>query len=491
MRWIPVILCNGRNDRLGILPVLKRAGEIRQIAASNPMDNVAIFRLLLAVLQWCRPNPTDQERAQLKGSSGIPGEWLRERLGDENAPNPTFVLMNRENPFLQDLAVADTKATPITNLLHEVPSGSNVQHFRHVRDFQSGLCPACSTMAMVRWTCYASAGTAGGGQSMTAAPNGNTPAYCQPIGSTLLSSLMLDWPFQPIDGDKPLWNGATESTPLGPLKGLTWRCRRMLICEGEGEQPGECLLCGEPCERLILSVRFRPGWKRPNGGWADDPHLLSVERANGSTVTPSGAGPNDPMEEHAGQWLLVRQGLRRRKTGKYRTTLVSSSQQLYKDAFDRCDSVFSEQPGLSAVVESLRRVLRATTSSRAGKREWKDPPKLHALAQALRHEKAKSYALRTSLASLDPALQRKLDFVFSQVQCSLNNQPNAESAIGTWPALLAHHLKDTVRHAVDSTVAGSPLRRQEARMTAESVINRQVRQLEEAIHENRDDIHAQ
>jgi hypothetical protein len=45
-RWIPVLWKNGKTSRVGIRDALTQAGKIRQIAASNPMDNVALLRLL-------------------------------------------------------------------------------------------------------------------------------------------------------------------------------------------------------------------------------------------------------------------------------------------------------------------------------------------------------------------------------------------------------------------------------------------------------------
>lgn len=53
--WIPVLRTNGKPDRVGIREALTTAGRIRQIAATNPMDRVAVLRFLLAVLYWCKP----------------------------------------------------------------------------------------------------------------------------------------------------------------------------------------------------------------------------------------------------------------------------------------------------------------------------------------------------------------------------------------------------------------------------------------------------
>ena len=40
--FIPVMWADGRAERVSIRAALTEAGRIRQIAASNPMDNVAL-----------------------------------------------------------------------------------------------------------------------------------------------------------------------------------------------------------------------------------------------------------------------------------------------------------------------------------------------------------------------------------------------------------------------------------------------------------------
>ena len=42
--WIPVLKTNGICKRVGIRDALTQTGRIRQIAASNPMDNVAVLQ---------------------------------------------------------------------------------------------------------------------------------------------------------------------------------------------------------------------------------------------------------------------------------------------------------------------------------------------------------------------------------------------------------------------------------------------------------------
>jgi len=477
MRWIPVLRTNGKCERVGIRMALTEAGTIRQIASSNPMDNVALLRLLLAVLQWCKATLDDTERAGLSDAAGIRDDWLSDKLGAEDKPNAAFDLLVHAKPFFQDPGVAQTKLTPATNLLHEAPSGTNIAHFNHTHDFESGLCLACCAVAMVRWSCYASAGKAGPDQQMTAVPHGNKPAYCTQVGATLLKTLQLNWPFaQPTDGDRPIWDGADEDSMLGPLKGFTWRSRRMLI--NKRDQPGVCLLCGRQVDGLVRSIYFRPGWARPEDGWNEDPHLLRVNRARGTPIVPSGAGPNDPMENHASQWRLLREGVLQRQSGLYQTTVVASSQQLFKDALERFDAHFlDESRDLLALIESLRGVIRTTTAPQADKKAWKDPPRGHAVARALRHQHAKAYAIRSALAGFGPALERKLDEGFEHLLLTTDSTSAVTTSVECWLRSVRDHLCDTVRFAVDATVAGSPLRRREAAIAAVQALDEQFRRL--------------
>ena len=120
--WIPVLWVDGTPCRVGIRTALTEAGHIRQIAASNPMDNVALLRFLLAVLQWCKPELSDHERAQPEGAEGIPEECLDERLRPANAPNPVFNLLGDGPRFYQDASLRPGCSRPVGDLLQEFPT---------------------------------------------------------------------------------------------------------------------------------------------------------------------------------------------------------------------------------------------------------------------------------------------------------------------------------------------------------------------------------
>jgi CRISPR system Cascade subunit CasA len=73
-QWIPVLWVDGEFSRVGISEALAQAGRIRQIAASNPMDRVAILRFLLAILYWCKGSTLTD--ADVTSPDSFPDEWL-------------------------------------------------------------------------------------------------------------------------------------------------------------------------------------------------------------------------------------------------------------------------------------------------------------------------------------------------------------------------------------------------------------------------------
>ena len=228
--WIPVLRTNGKTDRVGIRAALTEAGRIRQIAASNPMDNVALLRLMLAVLQWCKPEPSSEELLALRcrEAIGIPPTWFK-KLGSAEQPNSAFDLLSEAGGFYQDYAATGVMVAAM-NLFHDLPSGSqNCAFSAHARWPGRNLSFLLCSWELVRWPSVASAGTAGAGQSMTASINGNTPAYFVRTGANLLATLMFTWPCGQLpEGDATVWDGANEESPLGFLKGVTWRSRYRL-----------------------------------------------------------------------------------------------------------------------------------------------------------------------------------------------------------------------------------------------------------------------
>ncbi len=86
-KWIPVLWKDGHSDRVGITEAFTQAGRIRQIAASNPMDRLAILRFLLALLYWCEGNPPHDKDS----ISSFPPDWFKKLKDNRDCFNqPRF-----------------------------------------------------------------------------------------------------------------------------------------------------------------------------------------------------------------------------------------------------------------------------------------------------------------------------------------------------------------------------------------------------------------
>jgi hypothetical protein len=236
--WIPVLWNDGhkegRCDRVGIRKSLEQAHLIRQIAASNPMDRLAILRFLLALLYWCKPDaPDDKDSLSL-----FPSDWLT-KLDDNR---DCFNLVDDGKRFYQ--CEAKGKKLSANYLIHEVPTGTNSWHFRHSTDKRDGLCRACCAAGLLRLPLFATSG----GRGKPPGINQKPPVYAIPSGDSLLQTLCLSWRKVSASGlGTPAWEKPDLQPPekgaVPLLTGLTWLPRRVWLDNPE-EPEAVCISCG-------------------------------------------------------------------------------------------------------------------------------------------------------------------------------------------------------------------------------------------------------
>jgi hypothetical protein len=303
--WIPVLWHDGRAERVGIKTALLEAGKIRQIAATNPMDRVALLRFLLAVLYWCRGNPSSQdEKDQVLAGGGFPPDWFV-KLEQER---DRFELLGTGHRFYQNHAYAHLKPEHTTAyLVQEVPSGRNAFHFRHTLDLIDGLCPACCAMGLVRLPVFATSG----GKGMTAATgkshgiNGKPPAYVVPVGTSLAATLRLSWQKREEDLGNPHWTEDGSRLPTNAtvplLTGLTWRPRSVWLGGLEG-LPSICALCGHKAQLIRRCVFDGKGSSKGDGRSWHDPHVVYVTGKDGTLLPLQTRDALGNTDAAAGHW---------------------------------------------------------------------------------------------------------------------------------------------------------------------------------------------
>lgn len=266
-KWIPVLYHDGTVDRVGVLGALEDASRIRQIAASNPMDRVAILRFLLALLYWCKGNPSTPP------DSSLSPQWFS-KLNDNR---DCFNLLGDGKRFYQDRAAKRARA--ITDLIQEIPAGNNFWHFRHSTDKQDGLCRACCAMGLLRLPLFSVSGLSGPGQpNVMAGINGPPPIYAVPWEDSLLQTLQANW-VKREDLGEPAWAqrdaGQISKEVIPLLMGLTLASRRVLLHE-PSEEPGVCIACGAGNTAVIRTCEFQTAGKQESDLW-DDPHVLYLD----------------------------------------------------------------------------------------------------------------------------------------------------------------------------------------------------------------------
>lgn len=272
--WIPVLWHDGRAERVGIKTALLEAGKIRQIAATNPMDRVALLRFLLAVLYWCRGNPSSQdEKDQVLAGGGFPADWFAELEQQREC----FNLLGEGPRFSQDASAK--RERPASDLVQEIPTGNNFWHFKHATDGTEGLCPSCCALGLLRLPLFSVSGL----PDLKAGINGTPPVYVIPIGDSLLHTLALNWTPCASLGT-PTWAVPSarleDGNPVPLLAGLTMLSRRVWL-HPPGPPGGPCVSCGSAQSGLIRTCEYQTAGSQQNDRW-DDPHVLYVRSAKTS-----------------------------------------------------------------------------------------------------------------------------------------------------------------------------------------------------------------
>lgn len=251
-KWIPVLYCHGRTDRVGILKALTEARTIRQIAAGNPMDRAALLRFLLAVLMWCKEDAKSSLKALLdEKRDGIPLDWLKKLEEKKSA----FHLLGDGQRFYQDKSLEGEKCRPIGDLLVEFPGEDSVNHMRHVLHDAYGFWPACCAMGIIRFTAWSPAN-----RYYPSSVNPPSAAYALVDGKNLLETLWANLPDEnPPSAHAPWLQNVEPVSPDAVFK-LAWRPRKFWL-KAEGAC-GICANCGR--EGILLKrLAIERGWATP------------------------------------------------------------------------------------------------------------------------------------------------------------------------------------------------------------------------------------
>ena len=244
--WIRVRMRSGEVTELSLIEVFARAHEIRALAGELPTQDVAVLRLLIAIL---RRTHSDAVGAQAwrdlwdLGKLDLPRitTYLEEHRG-------RFDLLHPETPFYQvaGLRTAKDELTELARLIADVPSGHQYFTTR-----AGGALTSMRFAEAARWIVHCQAYDVSGIKSGALGDDRVKGGKGYPIGvawcgwlgavvaqgADLFQTLLLNCPLDPVAGDdRPVWERAPQTAategrewPAGPLDLLTWQSRRIRI----------------------------------------------------------------------------------------------------------------------------------------------------------------------------------------------------------------------------------------------------------------------
>lgn len=244
--WIPVLDPGGRLRQVGIRELLIHSHQYRQLAASLPQTNAALYRLLLAILHRVFGPASSEQWGELWQSQAFAAEaldtYLNQWHGRFDLFGPEFPFFQRQNPAVE--------IKPANVLVFMTGGGNPETLFDHaIDDVPKQFSPAQAALSLLTVQSFSLAGLCHPQLKLvyTDAPCSRAAVFLLQ-GKNLFENLMLNLvkynrqaPIPWRGQDLPVWERddpfAERTLPDGYLDYLTWPNRRVMLfpAEVEGE----------------------------------------------------------------------------------------------------------------------------------------------------------------------------------------------------------------------------------------------------------------
>lgn len=285
--WITCTDSGGERCQHGLLDLLAGAHELRTLSLDTPIENAALYRLLLAILARVFGPASYDEWHSIYNHGHFDAGMLEAYFSAQRA---RFNLFDPERPFYQ---AADERVRPKTplKLMPHLASGNNPTLFDHSTEAQGiTLEPFQAARFVLALQTYGLGGLSGIKEKFTGAPPGRGVSFFTQ-GQTLFETLVLNMirytghDEAPIpseaQNDLPAWemNDPFEprDTPHGLLDYLTWQNRRVLLLPEQ-----------EDGRTVVRQITEAPGLRMAddfiNGVSIRDPYQYYRKGSSGPTV---------------------------------------------------------------------------------------------------------------------------------------------------------------------------------------------------------------
>jgi CRISPR system Cascade subunit CasA len=272
--WLPVRWASGAPpSEVGLREALVRAHEIEELATDNPLETIALNRLLAALVAAVYPAAAESDDwFRLWQAGQFEATALDDYLRDKQLMD-RFDLLSPTHPFMGHPHPETTEVSPLARLRHAATSGNNAVLFSH--DLDSQPQPASAAEAARALVCAQAASLGGGVAKPFNFSHGPLVggAYFWVRGAvgehaSLFRALLLNlaptpdvWGYSTTDA--PTWEASgpvpAEKRLVGGIRELfTFQSRRLALVADE--------------HNLVVGVRYNQGSKVEELLF-HDPHL--------------------------------------------------------------------------------------------------------------------------------------------------------------------------------------------------------------------------
>jgi hypothetical protein len=182
--------------------------------------------------------------------------------------------------------------------------------------------------------------------------------------------------------------------------------------------------------------------------------------------------------------LLQRSILSQTENAKFSTLLISTNQALFKHVGIHNAALPALNPDLARFLLGeigwLRDVTWPTTAARTS--NWREPPKGHALIDALCAPGAKGHAIRSGLCARSPIAEAEFEKAFQRLLTTLVDANEKSGEIDTaatkWRCEVRAILHGETEKVAYAGLPGSPLRRYEGKLETNDAVRKTMRKVD-------------
>jgi CRISPR system Cascade subunit CasA len=334
--WI-MVRRGARVEEVSLKNALHNAHEYHALAGELPTQDVAILRVLLAILYaiFTRVDIDGQESG-LKNFDDAMNRWrsLQELARFPGKPmdeyfeayRDRFWLFHPEAPFMQAAGIrtSNDRINPVSQIIAHVPSRPERRFFA---ELSGGAIQDLTFAQAARWLIHLQAWDYAGKKASVAggSPNGGGTGWCgklgivYPVGATLFETLLLNLVFTDASGHiiafkPPVWETEPKTaakqnvTPESYVELLTWQSRRARLFCDEDKVTGVISSYGDVFNKENTFIEMMSGWHQSSQrGQGSIPNTHMASRSmwrDLGAILPQTGDANDSVKQ-AGvlKWL--------------------------------------------------------------------------------------------------------------------------------------------------------------------------------------------